>query len=340
MTVPNSTLEEIQRKVRLVTGQYTEEQLSTEDIDQYINTFYLQDLPEHLRLLDLKTNYSFVTQPNLDWYNFPVEDYISIEPPVFIAGYPTQFFQDQGEFYSIWPTIQNLSQFSGLADGSGGPYDITIVQTPVLPGRTYLAGISIAPERSNIQSFVMVTAPDATGAMQVLRDDANGGFLDNNTGLDVPGVINYSTGEITGLVFPNQVPAGETINVQSVPYSPGRPTAVLFYNNQFVIRPVPFTSYQVTMQAYILPTKFTGQNSNPQLKQWWQMLAYGAACKYFADYRDLEGLQFASQLLEEQMLLAERRTLKQITNNRVSTLYSRRPFGGPYYQYFLPGNFR
>ena len=83
-----TTLAIIREKVRRVTGRYTGVTLTDAQIDFYINTFYQYDLPEELRLLKLKENLVFYTTPNIDYYNFDYNNYISSEPPVYVAGYP------------------------------------------------------------------------------------------------------------------------------------------------------------------------------------------------------------------------------------------------------------
>jgi len=47
---PSSTLETIKIKVRRLTRSPSEAQLSDADLNQYINTFLIYDLPEHLAL--------------------------------------------------------------------------------------------------------------------------------------------------------------------------------------------------------------------------------------------------------------------------------------------------
>lgn len=64
----NSTLAAIQTKVRRLTRTPSTAQLSVADLNEYINTFILYDFPEHLRLFDLRTTFTFTTQPFQDTY--------------------------------------------------------------------------------------------------------------------------------------------------------------------------------------------------------------------------------------------------------------------------------
>ena len=69
-TVATSSLSTIQQKVRRLTRSPSESQLTTADLNQYINTFVLYDFPEHLRLFNLLTTFEFFTQPYVDTYSF------------------------------------------------------------------------------------------------------------------------------------------------------------------------------------------------------------------------------------------------------------------------------
>ena len=62
----DSTLTAIQQKVRRLTRSPSEAQLTTAQLNQYINTFVLYDFPEQIRLLNLRTTFSFYTEPYID----------------------------------------------------------------------------------------------------------------------------------------------------------------------------------------------------------------------------------------------------------------------------------
>lgn len=136
------------------------------------------------------------------------------------------------------------------------------------------------------------------------------------------GAVNYNTGVISldWGVIPD---AGSQIQAQWVFYTAGRPYDVLFYNSQFHFRPVPDKAYKVVINAFIQPTSLFSdpETQAPEQREWWQLIAYGAAMKVFADRADFESLQNFEPLFEEQKLLSQRRTLKQITNQRTNTIY-------------------
>jgi hypothetical protein len=78
------------------------------------------------------------------------------------------------------------------------------------------------------------------------------------------------------------------------------------------------------MNVYKQPTALLAgaPRDFPELREWWQYIAYGAACKIFADRLDTSSLQQVYPLMEEQKLLIQRRTLKQLTNQRAQTIYT------------------
>jgi hypothetical protein len=109
---------------------------------------------------------------------------------------------------------------------------------------------------------------------------------------------------------------------------------VVFFQDQFILYPVPDQAYTVSFETYKYPTALASAlNPSPQLQEWWQLLAYGAADKIFADNADFENLEKFRPLLQEQMNLCLRRTIVQQTSERVSTIYTEQsafpqyPFG-------------
>ena len=69
-----------------------------------------------------------------------------------------------------------------------------------------------------------------------------------------PSFINYLTGQYD-ITFPTPPAIGAAINAQVVPYIANRPLALLYYANQFILRPVPDQPYRVDMEVYIRPTQ-------------------------------------------------------------------------------------
>jgi len=309
-----ATLNAIQMKVRRITKRPSQNQLTTAELNQYINTFYLYDFPEQIKIKDMLTNYSFTTEPNQEAYPLPIDpqsttsttdpaapSYTSIEPPIYIAGYQSFFTQSQENFYRLYPPIAINSQTES-ADGTVGPFTFTLSNYPVMQNRVVISCLNTAS-----QNFVLTDQP---------VNNVTGNLIGDGTG-----TINYLTGSVS-VTFSNFTEAGAPINCQIVPYQPSRPTAMLFYQNNMILRPIPDSSYQVKVSAYQTFTNFIMSNDTPYIKQWWQYIALGTAMKIFEDLGDFEAIAQYKPLLDEQRFLSQRRTIVEQANERASTIYS------------------
>ena len=123
------------------------------------------------------------------------------------------------------------------------------------------------------------------------------------------------------------IPTGNAINVQYIPYVASRPQSVVFFQDQILVYPIPDQAYTVSFESYKYPTVLASSTDDPQLQEWWQMLAYGAADKIFADNADFENLNKFRPLLQEQMRLCQRRTIVQYTSERTATIYTEQSGG-------------
>jgi len=115
-----SSLQAIRNKVRRLTRSLSEGMLTNAELDNYINTFVIYDFPEQLRLFNMQKTFTFYTQPYQDtygttddpsdpFYNVQFDNfknkYITVNPPVYIAGYQSLFMESRDQFYSIYPII-------------------------------------------------------------------------------------------------------------------------------------------------------------------------------------------------------------------------------------------
>ena len=102
----------------------------------------------------------------------------------------------------------------------------------------------------------------------------------------------------------------------------GRPFAVLYSENQFRFWPYPDRAYTFSIMSYKNPDQLLAAGQSPELDLWADVIAYGASLKIFADNLDMESYGKVNILFDEHKRLIERRTLKQLSNQRVSTIYS------------------
>jgi hypothetical protein len=178
----------------------------------------------------------------------------------------------------------------------------------------------------------------------------NPGVLTGNQG--GTGTIDYLTGVCT-VTYATAPPVGVNCSAHYHPYVASRPRDILFWQQQLFIRPIPNDTYFVKMMAYMMPTTvmnaatnatvrpslnvvgnndvdvqgFTGASGSlstdlPQFNEWWQLISYGAALKIFAEDGDWTEFERVKIIFEEQKMLAQRKTLRQLAHQRIQTVYS------------------
>lgn len=303
----DTTLDAIRTKVRRLTRSPSEAQISTADIDEYINTFVLYDFPEQLRLSALRTTLTFYTAPYIDTYetsstvgeplyNFK-NIYTSVHTPLYIAGVPATLSQSRDEFYGLYPLVNSLQDVE-TGDGATISFSGTLTSVPIVSSNVTFSAIDINNERA------------------VLYDDG-AGILSG----DGFGTINYVTGAWTA-TFTTAPQNGTAIQAQTIPYVASVPRAILYYDSKFVVRPIPDRPYRIDIEAYKRPTELLAAGQSPDLEQWWQYIAYGASKKVFEDRSDLDSVQSLMPEFKEQEALVNRKTIMQQTDERVATIYS------------------
>ncbi|RKX52001.1 MAG: hypothetical protein DRP50_08015, partial [Thermotoga sp.] len=257
-----STLANIKTKIRRLTRSPSTSQLSDADLNNYINTFILYDFSVSLSLETLKDTLTFFTKPYIDTYetsddvNNPLYNfknkYMVVSSPLYIAGSISDFTQSYDSFYALYPKTNELRE---IATGNSVEmhYVGTLTHVPIL--------------RNN----VLFTSVDLNDNGLELHDDGEGGLIGDGIG-----AIDYLTGEYD-LVFANAPKISTVVYSQTVPYLPTVPTSVLYYNNAFTVRPIPDQPYRVEINAYRRPTEILDNATMPELSQWWQYIAYGAA---------------------------------------------------------------
>lgn len=317
-TPTNSTLAAIKNKIRLITRSPDTDQLTESALEQYINTAILYEFPETLRLFNLRRNFTFYTQPNVDVYESnttnpddPLYDftnrYITIHPPVYVGGIQIQFTQSQQQFFSYWPENQYMTTV-GNGDGVTTAFSGTLSTFPVL------------------RNEVNFTSIDALGNGMVLYDIPVPGetltgnlFVSGNNAL--AGVINYITGQFN-ISFPNPPDTNIPVRCQAWPYRPAIPTIMLFFDGKFTLRPVPDQSYRVQMEVFVQPTQLLTDSQVPELSEWWEFISYLAARKIFEDRMDNNSIAEIQPHLNRYEKLVLRRTLVQQSNERATTIYN------------------
>lgn len=368
--------------IRKITGKYDTSQLpdtsegeinisNPAGIDDYINDFYLYDMPEHMRTLKLRNFYTFTTVPNCGTYSVP-QNVVQIYDPIYIDNYQFSWYQSPDTFYRVWPELNFIDRNLFTPNGITTQFQFTLSQAPVQQG-TVVIGL-----QPNIDG-------QAPGILETFTD------LDQPIPLDIPvkqyfvnpgplvgnqggfGLIDYLTGLVT-ISYATAPPVGATSSCHYHPYVASRPRDIMFWQQQLFLRPIPNDTYLVKLMAYMLPTTvisaatnatirsslyvdpattetsfptpttveiqgFSGNSNSlatdlPQFNEWWQMIAYGSALKIFAEDGDWEEHAQLKVRFEEQKLLAQRKTLKQLASQRIPTAYAENNLGGPSWPIF------
>jgi hypothetical protein len=314
----NVTLRHLIDKIRKLTARPSTNQISDASVVDYINLFYQFDLPQALKVFDFHMTYSFITQPNQDVYTLTQADrnnYTSFEPPAYCSGYYINYSQNREQFFRMWPALFTTTSLATATIAIGaGPYTGTLPGIPLLSGSLLLSVVGPAG------TTLSATDVGAGALIGTLAGDVVAG-----------GTVNYVTGAIS-VTWNAVIPAGNVITAKYTPYVASRPLDILYYNNQFVLRPVPDQAYKIELQTYVQPFPanytVTGEfviadtAAQPLLNDYFQMLAYGAACKIFVDSLEMDNYKAVYPFLQEQMAYAERKTMMQIKTQRTQTIYS------------------
>lgn len=341
------SLSQMENTVRRMTARYTPQQMTTQQIYNYINLAYTLHFPEQFKNLKLTKPYVFNTIPNVDTYPFVYEagliddptlqagnkavaGNIQITPPVYCQGYILRYFQDKTTFYNRWPKLSVNQQIGVGGNGANVAYSGTIPSTPFLRAQLDIFG-------NVTEAAVIISAFDNTGfnysISDVPQDNSNTGNLVDEEGNTV-GTVNYLTGAYTFTVANSGViPSTANIYASVVPYQASRPTDVIFYNQQITFRPVPMQVYQVEFQISQQPTQLIAANQAPELDEWYLFICAIAAKLIYNDFPDPEGMAYLDPIYQEQLQMAQRRTLRQLGSQRVSTIFSQpgRPLASWFY---------
>lgn len=342
------TLAQMENTVRRMTARYTESQMTTAQIDNYINLAYTIHFPLQFKNLKLTKPLVFNTVPNVDTYDFVYESglvipagaqpiagdatvgNISISPPVYCQGYILRYFQDKTTFYNRWPKL-TVNQIVGTGNGLADYTYIGVINpTPFLRAQLDIFGNVTEPA-------VVISSYDNSGFNIAITDvpqaNSNTGFLYDSQNNNI-GTVNYLTGAYSFTLANSAViPDGDNIYASVVPYQSSRPTDVIFYNQQITFRPVPQQVYQVEFQISQQPTALIAETGAPELDEWYLLICSIASKLIYTDFPDPEGMAYLMPIYDEQIQIAQRRTLRQLGTQRAATIFSQP--GRPLATWFL-----
>lgn len=320
------TLQAIRLKIRRLTGTGTSLQLTDAQIDDYINSFYLYDFPAQFRSLKLKDKYTFNTIRGVDTYAFDSENYTTIEQPCYCMKREIKLFNNPWPFYGVNFNWQYQTNFA-ICDGTAGPYSGFTQAKPIIrsvnnnPANTTQSTPSQIPYPVSRVQNILITTNVTNGLTYNVTDDGQGNLI----GDCVSGTIDYDTGFINNLVFTGATTANENIQIQFNPVQLSIPLSILFFQNQFCLRPVPSGGFTIELIAYRQPSQALfatgGSQGLPELTEWWETLAFGASKKIYQDRLDMDGVAMMEQFLQQAYSLNETRTYAQLGKQSISTIY-------------------
>lgn len=330
----NSTVAAIRKKIRRLTASSSASTLPDSEIDERLNVFLTQDFPYAIKLDQLRSVYTFLTAPNIDRYPLDVNGNQGVRAPVYFEGVRGYFYKSRDQLFNLFPRWP--SKFTpAQGDGTTTLFNFTIpgpfLSTQVVIGSTDNTGVPIKViddggrnttqgnllfiQTNNVGNQVPPTAPTSPIPPAVP--------IPSNT----IGQVNYVSGAFT-INFPVAPQAGADITVWVSQYNVGRPMHLLFWDNEFTVRPVPDNVYKVEVETYLTPMQFLISTESPKLNQWFQYLAYGVSLEILRDRQDMEGV---ANLMEgfkrQEALVLERQGVEEI-GVRNETIFTQTTPGG------------
>lgn len=339
----DSTYAAIERKVRRLTASASEASLSSTDIQEATNTFYNNDFPYAIKVDQMKSVYTFFSRPNIDRYPLDVNFNQGIRAPLYVDGIQGYFTKDRVQFNNIWPRFPTrFSPISG--DGVTQLFNFTI-QGPFLSKEVTLGGVDTTGTAISISDDgegnllydlpnPIVSVPTNTAVyVQTIPPTIPIELL----GLPIAGMKNVNTinpGNIkktpcgtvdyVGGAFsvnfaliagtPGVTPiAGQQMTLRVSQYQTGRPNSMLFWNNEFTIRPVPKFIHKIEIESYLTPVQFMQTTDHPILNQWWQYISYGVAKEILRERQDMQGVAALDEGFKRQEgLVLERQGVEEV----------------------------
>lgn len=323
-----SSMTQIKNLVRFYTNNLSANQLSDEILIDKINTFLLYDFPGLVQLIDLRKKLTFYTQPFVDVYESNTvndEDalynlqnkYMYFYPSVFIKGGPVNYSQ-QPDGMNLIANDTVSTETINTGDGLTQNFYGTITGICTATGQSKLIRKSIVfSSIDNInEGIIAVDTPTINPITGYYQDD--GILVEPNFPTVARGTINYLTG-VYDVTFNAAPAAGQAIYAQTVKCSPSLPNLVSFYDNKFILRPVPDKVYKVEIVGQLRPTELVNNNS-PEIAAWFQFIAAGAAKKVFEGIGDDTGIQRMLSIMDEQRNLIMVKTIKLINNQTAQVI--------------------
>lgn len=184
-TQADSTLVFIQKKVRRLTASASENSLTTNDLNQYINNFYNNDFPYGIKIDQMRSVYTFFSRPYIDRYPVDVNYIQGIRAPMYVEGIQGSLYKDRQQFYALWPRFPTLLNIGG----SSTTGTITGIAQPTSPAQ-------ITSVNHNLTTGAVITISNVGGMTQLNGNSYTITVIDANT-FSLNGIDNTAYGAYT-----------------------------------------------------------------------------------------------------------------------------------------------
>ena len=326
MSIPSpvSTLSAIRRKVRHLTNSPNENSLPDSEIDEVINDIYQTDFAYGVKTDQMRSVYAIYTEPFRDRYPLDVNFNQGIRAPAYFDGIQGGFYKDRVQFYNLWPKI--TTQYQPI-NGNGVDTVFTFtIAAPFLSHEVVLGGIAVGGSPISVTDdgnglLYLVTPNPQTSSPPFSTNPAIPVMYNKNLGnpgLYNPlavGTVDYVTGQFSiDFSLAGVIPAdGQQMTLRVAQYNTGKPYSILFWNNEFIIRPVPQKIHKIEVETYLTPVQFLEQTDNPIINQWWKFIAYLVACEIQRDRNDFDSVaQLQEGAKRQEALVLERQGVEEI----------------------------
>lgn len=219
----------------------------------------------------------------------------------------------------------------GTWSGTTRAMSFTIPQIPFLSTMVVMGGTAANGSAIKIVDGGNIGGNQTTGYLLQLTSDSVGDYvpsipptspIPSSIPSNQIGTVDYVSGQVSLTLSSSPLLAGTELTVWVSQYTVGRPYSLLFWNNEFQVRPVPDDIYKIEVETYLTPVQFMQSNETPTLLQWWQYLAFLAARKILEERMDMDGVANLMPMIKEQEgLILERQGVEEI-GQRNSTIFS------------------
>lgn len=341
-TQVTQNFERIKQQVRRLTASPSEASLSNEELEREIQTFMQVDFLAAVKTDISRRVFRFYTSPNVDRYPLDVSKHQSVRSAAYVEGYQASLYKDREPFYRIYPRLPSKHT---PATGDGAQTGFTFTLSKNIAPLTVTIGtkddndipMKFADDggRRTTQGSIIPVDADNSGNISPAMPDTSP--VPDSSPANAVGTVAYDTGEFN--LDLNTAPGnGKDITVWIAITEPSRPRSILFWRNEFVLRPMPDDVYRIEVETYVRPDQFLNDESVPELPQWSEYIALGSAIKILRNRQDMEGVQNLLPFFESQEGKVLNRQASEEIGVRNETVYTD-PIGDYPYGYPWDGVF-